>query len=55
MRLKRHSGFVSVVTAYAPLNEEGNEEEAELQEVVCDVSTAGYASDPGHFNARVEL
>ena len=41
-RLKMHSGFVFVVAVCAPMNEEGNEEEAErfyteLQKVVCDV------------------
>ena len=58
IRLKMHSGHVSVFAVYAPTNEEGKEPEterfyAELQEALWDVPKRDMVLIMGHFNGRV--
>ena len=58
IRLKIHSGHVSVFAAYAPTNEEGEKSEterfyADLQEALWDVPKWDIVSIMRDFNTRV--
>ena len=58
IRLKMHSGHVSMIAVYTPTNEEGKEEKtekfyAELQKVLCDVFKWDMVLIMGDFNVRV--
>ena len=58
IRLKSHTGFVSLIAVYAPTNVPGNEEETEafyqsLQSVVEQVPVRDMLLIMGDFNARV--
>ena len=58
LRLKSHSGFLSIIAVYAPTNELANEEESiafyeELQECVRQVPRGDMLMIMGDFNARV--
>ena len=58
IRLKMHSGHVSIIAVYAPTNETSKEDESEqfyldLQELVCKVPKRDMLLIMGDFNARV--